>query len=52
MVKFLVKLFFVGFTGSSSIFVADTPVESSDKDGITLHNARVVIEGVDMVSRP
>ena len=44
--------FFVGFTGSLSIFVADIPVEGPDKYEITLHNARVVMEGVDMVSRP
>jgi hypothetical protein len=52
--EFLVKLSlcYYSFSSSSSVLVADTLVEATNKDGITLINARVVVDGINVVFRP
>jgi hypothetical protein len=51
--KLLVKLYLrcYSFMGSSSVLVANTLVEDPDKVRITLCNARVVVDGIDVVFR-
>jgi hypothetical protein len=51
MILLVVKLYSHLFVGSSSVHMADTLVEGSRQRRITLYNARVVVDSVDVVSR-
>ena len=51
---FLVKLFSIVirlWSGSSFVLVTDALVRAPEKDGITLIDARVVDDNIDVVSR-